>query len=506
LRQGGQALILMPEIALTSQFLERFARRFGVPPAEWHSGLTPRRRARIWRAAADGEAKVVAGARSALFLPFENLRLIVVDEEHEAAYKQEEGVIYHARDMAVVRARQEQCAVILASATPSIETRENARQGRYGYLRLDSRFAGRQLPDISAIDLRRDGAPRGKWISPPLAEELKRNLAKGEQSLLFLNRRGYAPLTLCRSCGHKFQCPNCSAWLVEHRRRSALVCHHCGHIERRPKTCPACAATDSLSACGPGVERLVEEATELLPDARLIMLSSDLLGGTERMRAELEAVANHECDLIIGTQLVAKGHNFPYLTLVGVVDADVGLSNGDPRAAERTFQLLNQVAGRAGRGEKPGRAYLQTWQPDHPVLRAMLSGDFERFYKEETEARRLARLPPFGRLASVIVSGPDRNAAEIFSRALARAAHLPPESPGWGVAPPGALPGDDDIVVFGPAEAPIAMVRGKYRFRLLIKAPRKANVQAFLRQLRARAPKTTNGLKISIDVDPQSFL
>ncbi|MBB4197058.1 primosomal protein N' [Rhodoblastus sphagnicola] len=506
LARGGQVLILMPEIALTSQFRDRFAKRFGVAPAEWHSELTPRRRARVWRAAADGAAQVIAGARSALFLPFKTLRLIIVDEEHEAAYKQEEGVIYHARDMAVVRARQEQCAVVLASATPSIETRENARQGRYGYIRLESRYAGRQMPVLKAIDLRQHGAARGKWISPPLVEALKRNLEQGEQSLLFLNRRGYAPLTLCRACGHKFECPNCSASLVEHRFRRALVCHHCGHVERRPDICPACGQAETLSACGPGVERLAEEAAELLPEARLLMLSSDMPGGTERMRAELQAIADHKFDLVIGTQLVAKGHNFPYLTLVGVVDADIGLSNGDPRAAERTFQLLNQVAGRAGRGEKPGRALLQTWQPEHPVLRALLSGDFERFYAEETATRRLARLPPFGRLAGVVVSGSDRNATEVFARALARAACLPAENAGWSVAPPGELPGEADIAVYGPAEAPIAMVRGKYRFRLLIKAPRKANIQAFLRAMRGRGPKPTKDLKISIDVDPQSFL
>jgi len=506
LARGGQVLILMPEIALTSQFRDRFARRFGAAPAEWHSELTPRRRARVWRAAAEGEARVVAGARSALFLPFQNLRLIVVDEEHEAAYKQEEGVIYHARDMAVVRARAEGCAVVLASATPSIETRENARQGRYGYVRLESRFAGRQLPTLHAIDLRANGASRGKWVSPPLVEALKRNLDRGEQSLLFLNRRGYAPLTLCRACGHKFECPNCSAWLVEHRFRRALVCHHCGHVERRPDICPECSQADTLSACGPGVERLAEEAAELLPQARLLVLSSDMPGGAERMRAELAAIAEHKVDLVIGTQLVAKGHNFPALTLVGVVDADIGLSNGDPRAAERTFQLLNQVAGRAGRGEKPGMALLQTYQPDHPVLRALLSNDFERFYAEETQARRLARLPPFGRLAGAIVSGSDRAATEHFARALARAAVIPPQNHAWRVAAPGAFPGEDDIAVFGPAEAPIAMVRGKYRFRLLIKAPRKANIQAFLRAMRANAPKPTKDLKINIDVDPQNFL
>ncbi|WP_294540375.1 primosomal protein N' [uncultured Rhodoblastus sp.] len=506
LREGGQALILMPEIALTAQFLERFAARFGHRPAEWHSGLSPRRRARVWRGVAEGQTRAVAGARSALFLPFGQLRLIVVDEEHDQAYKQDEGVAYHARDMAVVRARIESCAIVLASATPSIETRENARQGRYAHLRLDNRFAGRDLPAIEAVDLRLEPAPRGKFLSPRLVEALRQNFARHEQALLFLNRRGYAPLTLCRACGHRFQCPNCSAWLVEHRLRRALACHHCGHIERRPEQCPECGAADSLDACGPGVERVAEEAAALFPDVRMLVLSSDLPGGAERMRAELQAVAEHRFDLVIGTQLVAKGHNFPFLTLVGVVDADIGLANGDPRAAERTFQLLNQVAGRAGRGDKPGRALLQTFQKEHPVLRALLSGDFERFYLEETQMRRDARLPPFGRLAAVIVAGPDRAAAEIHARALARAACLAPEKPGWSVCPPGQLSGEDDIVVLGPAEAPIAMLRGKHRFRLLIKAPRRADLQGCLRQMLATAPKPRGGLTVSVDVDPQSFL
>jgi primosomal protein N' (replication factor Y) len=506
LREGGQALILMPEIALTVQFLERFAARFGHRPAEWHSGLSPRRRARVWRGVAEGQTRAVAGARSALFLPFDHLRLIVVDEEHEQAYKQDDGVAYHARDMAVVRARIEGCAIVLASATPSIETRENARQGRYGHVRLDHRFAGRDLPEIEAVDLRQEPAPRGKWLSPRLVDALRQNFARHEQALLFLNRRGYAPLTLCRDCGHKFQCPNCSAWLVEHRFRRALVCHHCGHVERRPELCPECGAADSLDACGPGVERVAEEAAALFPDVRMLVLSSDMPGGAERMRAELQAVAEHRFDLVIGTQLVAKGHNFPYLTLVGVVDADIGLSNGDPRAAERTFQLLNQVAGRAGRGDKPGRALLQTFQKEHPVLRALLSGDFERFYREETQMRRDARLPPFGRLAAVIVAGPDRAAAETHARVLARAAVLAPEKPGWSVARPGQFSAEEDIVVLGPAEAPIALLRGKHRFRLLIKAPRRADLQGFLRQMLAKAPRARGGLTVSIDVDPQSFL
>jgi primosomal protein N' (replication factor Y) len=506
IRTGRQAMILMPEIALTAQFLDRFAERFGVRPAEWHSGVSSRKRARIWTGVANGEVRVVAGARSALFLPFKELGLIVVDEEHESAYKQEDGVCYQARDMAVVRGRFERATVILASATPSIETRVNAEQGRYGKVLLKARHGGRALPKLTAVDLRKDGPSRGKWISPTLQREMNFNLEAGEQSLLFLNRRGYAPLTLCRSCGHRFQCPECTAWLVEHRFRRALVCHHCGHVERRPDACPECETVDSLTACGPGVERLADEAAELFPGARLLVLSSDFPGGTERLRRELEEIARGAFDIIIGTQLVAKGHNFPHLTLVGVVDADIGLTSGDPRAAERTFQLLQQVTGRAGRGDRPGRGLVQTWQPEHPVMRALLTGDAERFYAEETSARERAGLPPFGRLAALVVSGNDRPSAETHARALARAAHGLPPCDRWKMAPLGDLASSDEVVVLGPAEAPIAIVRGRHRFRLLVKSPRSADLQGFLRAMIAAAPPERGGVRVAIDVDPQSFL
>ena len=502
---GRQALILMPEIALTAQFLDRFAARFGVRPAEWHSGVNSRKRARIWQAVADGGVKVVAGARSALFLPFARLGLIVVDEEHEAAYKQEDGVSYHARDMAVVRARIDKASVVLASATPSIESRVNAEQGRYRHVKLDARFGGRVLPTLAAIDLRTGAAPRGRWISPRLCEEVRTTLGAGEQALLFLNRRGYAPLTLCRSCGHRFQCPNCTAWLVEHRFRKALVCHHCGHVERRPDVCPECDAADSLTACGPGVERLADEVAELFPDARTLVLSSDFPGGIERLRHELEDVASGVFQIVIGTQLVAKGHNFPFLSLVGVIDADVGLASGDPRAAERTFQMLQQVTGRAGRGDTAGRGFVQTWQPDHPVMRALISGDVETFYVEETDQRRRAGLPPFGRLAALIVSGNDRASTETHARALARAAHAISDDR-WPVARPGAMPDESDIVVLGPAEASIAIVRGRHRFRLLVKGPRNVDLQGYLRAMRASGPKERGGIRVAVDVDPQSFL
>ena len=488
-RQGRQALVLMPEIALTAQFLDRFAGRFGVRPATWHSGIGGKRRERLRAGVAAGEVSVVVGARSALFLPFRNLGLIVVDEEHESAYKQEDGVHYHARDMAVVRGRLEGCPVVLASATPSIESRVNAERGRYRHVRLPERFGGRRLPDIRAIDMRLDGPERGRFLSPPLINAVKANLAAGEQSLLFLNRRGYAPLTLCRACGHRYRCRNCSTWLVEHRFRKALVCHQCGYAEPRPQACTECGTFDNLTACGPGVERIAEEVSELFPDRRIIVLSSDFPGGAERLRLELEAVAAGECDIVVGTQLVAKGHNFPHLTLVGVLDADIGLTSGDPRAAERTFQLLQQVTGRAGRGERPGRALVQTYQPTHPVIAALLSGDAERFYAEEVAAREAAGLPPFGRLAALIVSAAEREAAEAQGQALARTAE----------PPPGAM-------VLGPAEAPLALVRGRYRFRLLVKTERNVDLQSYLRDWLARAPKPRGSVRVAVDVDPQSFL
>jgi primosomal protein N' (replication factor Y) len=489
LRRGRQALILMPEIALTAQFLERFAKRFGVRPAAWHSGIAGRRRERLYAGIADGDVKVVVGARSALFLPYANLGLVVVDEEHEAAYKQEDGVHYNARDMAVVRGRIEGCPVVLASATPSLETRVNVERGRYRRVDLPERFGGRALPHIRAVDLRRETMERGRFIAPTLAYAVEDTVARGEQVLLFLNRRGYAPLTLCRACGHRYECPNCSAWLVEHRFRRALVCHHCGHLERTPQACAECGSLDSLVSCGPGVERIAEEVADTFPDKRTIVLSSDFPGGTERLRQELTAIANGEFDIVIGTQLVAKGHNFPMMTLVGVLDADIGLTSGDPRASERTFQLLQQVTGRAGRGEGTGRALVQTYQPEHPVIAALISGDAERFYAEEARAREGAGLPPYGRLAALVISATEREQAEEHARALARVAEPPP-----------------GVTVLGPAEAPIVLIRGRYRFRLLVKTEREVDLQGYLRAWMARAPKARGSTKVAIDVDPQSFL
>jgi primosomal protein N' (replication factor Y) len=489
LARGRQSLILMPEIALTGQFLDRFAARFGARPAEWHSQVSPRQRSRAWHAIAAGEVSAVAGARSALFLPYADLGLIIVDEEHDGAYKQGDGVHYHARDMAVVRGHIAKIPVVLASATPSIETEVNARRGRYRRQRLPQRFGGARLPSTEAIDLTREGPPRGRFVAPRLAEAVKIALEREEQALLFLNRRGYAPLTLCRACGFRFSCPNCDAWLVDHRFRRQLVCHHCGFFTPRPPSCPKCQASESLVACGPGVERLEEEAASLFPKARIMVLSSDLITTAQHMREELKEIAEGRVDIIIGTQLVAKGHHFPRLNLVGIVDADLGLANGDPRAAERTFQLLHQVAGRAGRETGRGQGYLQTHQPHHPVMRAIVAGDREAFYATEIEVRERTHYPPFGRLASLIISGPDRLSAERFARRLA-----------------GAAPPDEAAKVLGPAEAPIAVIRGRHRFRLLVKAARSFDLSGYLRRWLQRAPKAEAGVRLEVDVDPVSFL
>ena len=485
---GRQALVLLPEIALSSQWLERFTARFGAAPAVWHSDLPSRTRRITWRAVAEGGASVVVGARSALFLPFPELGLIVVDEEHETAFKQEEGVVYHARDMAVVRARLSAAAAILVSATPSLETLANVEANRYRQLTLEQRHGGATLPTIATLDLRDHQPPRGRFLAEPLVAAITETIARGEQAMLFLNRRGYAPLTLCRHCGHRMQCPNCTAWLVEHRARKQLACHHCGHTEPIPPLCPVCAAADSLVPIGPGVERITEEAAALFPDARTLVMASDTLPGPNAAAAAAHAIEARQIDLIIGTQIVAKGWHFPHLTLVGVVDADLGLAGGDLRAAERTVQLLHQVSGRAGRAEAPGHVLLQTFSPEHPVMRALVGGDLRAFMAQESAARRPGGWPPHGRLAALIVSADDAQSADEAARDLGRAA-----------------PRADGVTVLGPAPAPFAILRGRHRRRLLLKARRDVAVQPLLREWLAQV-RVGRGVRVDVDVDPVSFL
>jgi primosomal protein N' (replication factor Y) len=484
----AQALVLLPEIALTQAVIARFTDRFGAIPAEWHSGVSPPKRRRVWEAVIGGRCRIVVGARSALFLPFSKLRLIVVDEEHDGAFKQEDGFIYHARDLAVARARIEGAAVVLASATPSLESVWNAQAGRYAWLRLTRRHGAARLPDIALIDLKETPPERGRWLSPPLIEAMADVYGRGEQSLLFLNRRGYAPLVLCKACGERMTAPDTDSWLVEHRYSGRLVCHLTGFSMKRPEACPHCGAKDSLTAIGPGVERLEEEARALFPDARVAVFSSDLVADAEAARALVGRMERGEIDILVATQAAAKGHNFPGLTLVGVVDADLGLRGGDLRAAERTYQLLAQVAGRAGRAERPGRALIQTYMPEHPVLQTLQAQDRDAFLAAEAAEREAQGLPPYGRLAAVILSSSDVTKLEEVARALAAAA-----------------PNADGVDVYGPADAPLALIRGRRRKRFLVRADRRIDIQAYLLAWRARV-RIPASVRLTLDVDPYSFL
>ena len=489
IRQGRQALVLLPEIALTVEFLDRVQKRFGARPAEWHSGVTMTERRRTWRMVGEGGAQLVVGARSALYLPFRDLGLVIVDEEHDTSYKQEDGVLYSARDMAVMRASICGATVGLASATPSLETWVNAASGKYKRLNLDARFGAAELPEMRAIDLREGQLERGRWMSNALASEVQKRLAAGEQSLLFLNRRGYAPITVCRACGHQIACDHCDARMVEHRFHKYLMCHQCGETKPVPTECPSCGVEDRLAAVGPGVERLAEETEARFPDARIAILSSDMAMTARALKERIGQIASGEADIIIGTQMVAKGHNFPLLTLVGVIDADLGLHGGDLRAAERTFQLMRQVAGRAGRVGKRGVAYLQTLQPDHPVIHAILADDDERFWQAEAAQREHAGVPPYGRLAGIVLSGPDLQPVFDVANRLVRNT--------------GALR-QLGAEIFGPAPAPVARVRGRHRVRLLVKAPKGAPIQPVLAAWR-NSVKLPNNMRISIDIDPQTF-
>ncbi|MCX4349549.1 MAG: primosomal protein N' [Alphaproteobacteria bacterium] len=492
LELGKQVVVLVPEIALTTQWLGRFEKRFGVKPACWHSGLGQRERIDTWKAVIENRVKVIVGARSALFLPYADLGLMVIDESHDHSFKQEDVVNYQGRDMAVVRAKLEKFPLILSTATPDLETVCNVEEGKYGCVKLTSRYAAAVMPEINVIDLKKDKPQKGvwgvSWLSPVLVEALKANLEKNEQSMLFLNRRGYAPLTICRDCGHRIQCPNCTAWLTEHRKTGRLICHHCGYSMPIPKMCPECHSEEGLTACGPGVERIAEEVSKRFPDARIAVISSDITSSLAEVSAVFERMEKGEVDILIGTQILAKGHHFPSLTLVGIVDADLGLMGSDLRAAEQTYQLLSQVSGRAGRAAKKGVVYLQTLYPDNAVLKALLANDRSQFLDLEKQSRRLLRMPPFGKLAALIVSGTNRDAAEKTAILLGQTA-----------------PNNDYISTLGPAPAPVYMLRGKFRYRLLLKTAKTIKIQDVLREWLRKVSPPSN-VRVEIDVDPYSFM
>ncbi|PJB73327.1 MAG: primosomal protein N' [Alphaproteobacteria bacterium CG_4_9_14_3_um_filter_47_13] len=493
LKQDRQVLILLPEIALSNAFLDRFRRRFGCKPALWHSGLSAGQRRTTWRGIAEGHTKVVVGARSALFLPYHDLGLIIVDEEHDSAYKQEDNVIYHARDMAIVRAHMGKIPIVLVSATPSLETMVNVWNGKYDLLSLPERHGVAEMPSVHVIDMKLDKPPRQHFISGTLQAALAQNLEMKEQSLLFLNRRGYAPLTLCRTCGHRMNCPRCTAWLVEHKKTNRLTCHHCGYFMTVPKICPECEDQGSFAACGPGVERIHEEITNYFPEARIVVLASDTADDHETLKTLLDDIRDHRYDIIIGTQIIAKGHHFPRLTLVGVVDADLGLAGGDLRASERTYQLLHQVAGRAGREELPGHVYLQTFFPENRVMQALAGHHRDPFLEVEAAEREASHMPPYSRLVGIIVSGRDEQLVMEIAKELGKTAPRLKNDRG------------QEIQTLGPAEAPFYRLRGHYRRRLLVRADKNLNIQQAVANWLQQV-KTPSTIRIYVDIDPQSFL
>ena len=493
MREGRQVLMLVPEIALSVPFMARTTARFGFSPTLWHSSETPANRREAMRAIMKGTARFVIGARSALFLPYSVLGLIIVDEEHDSAFKQEGSgmhqVMYHARDMAVLRARQEHIPIILSSATPSLETLVNAQNGKYHHLTLTRRAGQSALPVIHLLDMRREKLEKNTWISPRLRAHVAEALARKEQALLFMNRRGYAPLVLCRACGHRYECSECSAWLVYHAGSRRLQCHHCGLHVPLPPLCPSChAPPEQLAMCGPGVERVEEEVRGLFPEARICVISGDATEDHGRMKALLSLVAMGEVDIVIGTQLLAKGHHFPYLTTVGVIDADAGLQGGDVRAAEKTYQLLHQLAGRAGREETRGQVYIQTYRPDHALMQALAHWDRKSFLSLEMENRQRAAMPPYGRLCAVIVEGsPEKKVLEV-TRALSLSA-----------------PYVQEIRILGPAPAALYKLRGQYRLRFLVMAPKSVDVQAVVKPW-CDGVQCPSSVMIRIDVDPVNFL
>ena len=489
--QQTQILVLLPEIALTQAVRERFAKRFGAMPAEWHSNMSAKERRRTWREVAFGRARIVVGARSALFLPFKRLRLTIVDEEHDGSYKQDEGVTYQGRDLAVMRAKMSKGCVVLASATPSLETVANAKAGRYDRVVLKARPGAAVLPDISIANMRETPPEKDSWLSPPLVKALEENVAAKEQSLLYINRRGYAPLVLCKSCGEKLKAPDTESWLTEHRYSGMLICHLTGYTMKKPEFCPHCGAKNSLAGIGPGVERLAEEARVRFPDAHVEVFSSDTAGNPELLSDLVSRMEQGAIDILIGTQIAAKGHNFPNLTLVGAVDADAGLKGAqgsDPRAGERTFQLLSQVSGRAGRAERPGRAIIQTYAPDSPAIHALAEGDRDAFMAIELENREMMGLPPFGRMAAVIVAAEHSMAADEAANTLVSAA-----------------PNAEGVEIWGPAPAPIAVLRGRHRRRMLVRAPRATDLSAYMAAWRARV-KLSASVRVTIDIEPYSFM
>lgn len=496
-RSGKAVLLMMPEIALTAQFMSRFESRFGARPVVWHSNLTAARRRDIWRGVATGDIRLVVGTRSALFLPWQNLGLIVVDEEHDGSYKQEDMGNYHARDMAILRAAIARFPVILASATPSAETIKNVSVGKYKHLRLTSRFGGAQMPTIETIDLRNDRPAdymidqdpdklQPGAISPTLIHTIDETLTAGQQVMLFINRRGFAPIVQCKKCGWVASCPDCSVGMTYHKKLGKLLCHMCGRTAILPDVCPDCG--NAVSMRGVGLEKVQEEINNKFPDAKTALVSSDTMMSRQALERLVGKMESGEIDIVIGTQILAKGHHFPNLTLVGVVDSDQGLFGTDFRAGEHTFQQLFQVAGRAGRGSTPGRVLLQTYQPDHPVLRAICASDRDTFMSNDMAARAAAKMPPYGQLIAIIVEANKESVLQQYCAQLAAAA---PDLKGGKI--------------MGPIAAGVYQIRNWYRMRFLVAGDERANLQPAVKLWLAKVKQPAN-VRVKVDVNPMNFM
>mgnify|MGYP001163522232 FL=1 len=488
LKEKKQILIMVPEISLTPQLETRFKKRFGIDVLLWHSKISKKNRQKIWHQCFNGDQVIVIGARSSLFLPFSNLGLIVVDEEHDSSYKQEENIRYQARDLAIVRSKIENNFILLASATPSLESINNVKIKKYDHVFLSKQFSGTPLPEISLINLNKEKLEKDKWISRSINEEISKCLNNKEQVLIFLNRRGYSPLTLCNSCGFRYECEQCSSWMVMHQNKKVFICHQCGIVKKVTLICPKCEEKDSIKFIGPGVERVAEELTLVFPDSKISIMSSDNVNTPNKIKKFIDDINNKEIDIIVATQIMAKGYDFPNLSLVGIVDADAGLFGGDPRAIEKTFNLLQQVGGRAGRGKKLGKVLLQTYFPEQPIIKSIQLREREKFTERALEERKNFNITPFGFMTAIIISS---HTKALASKSASQLVQLSINN--------------ENIKVLGPVEAPIALLRGQFRFRILIKGNNRKNINKLTKKI-VRDAKLPASVKLIIDVDPYSFM
>ena len=486
INKGFQALILLPEIALTNQFSRRFQEFFGAEPAIWHSGTTKKNKSIIWKGITEGKIKIVIGARSSLFLPFKNLGIIVVDEEHDVSYKQDEGVSYNARDMAITRASLENIPINLVTSIPSIETYNNIVNKKYHITKLEKRYREASLPNIEIINLHSEVLNKGSWIANKTISKVDQYLDKGDQVLFFLNRRGYAPFVICKKCGYKFECPNCAVNLNFHKKFNKLLCHYCGHKSSLSRVCKDNKKCDLLF-CGPGVERIFSELEKIYPNKKIAIFSSDTLKKNKITNTLLKKVEKKKIDILVGTQLLSKGFHFPKLNCIVVVDCDFSSHGYDLRSAEKNIQLYHQLAGRAGRESNTSTIYFQTYTPDDEVLLNISKNDPHAFLQKELLLRKEKKLPPFYRLISLIISG--KNEPLIMK---------------FAISVKSKLPKINEVNVLGPVLAPITKLKKKYRCRILIRYPKNLFIQKYLSKSLNKI-KIASGIKLEVDVDPINF-